>query len=351
MKALLIGCGRMGANISDGLKNSLPLGWLPLSHVEAMQSSQNIQVEGVCDLMLENAQKVAEKFKVNQFFDDYKKAINSIHPDIISIATRTSVRKEIILFAVANGVKGIHVEKPLCNSLKDTKEVLNLLKEQKVKISYGTYRRYHYLYRQAKQLIEAGRIGNLVEIQIHHGKSNMLWTQPHAADLLIFFSGCADIDFIQGHCHGELTSTKNTVDADPVINMGYVKFTNGVNGLITSSGGLDVVISGDKGKILIKGDGSDLTLSIQTPDSYLLIEDSSFKFQPGKLSATQEAFENLCLDVQNKSNSNIKIEEILASQQILFGIVQSHMEQGRRIKVNELNENLCVTGRSGELYA
>jgi hypothetical protein len=141
------------------------------------------------------------------------------------------------------------------------------------------------------------------------------------------------------------------VDADPVINMGYVKFTNGVNGLITSSGGLDVVISGDKGKILIKGDGSDLTLSIQTPDSYLLIEDSSFKFQPGKLSATQEAFENLCLDVQNKSNSNIKIEEILASQQILFGIVQSHMEQGRRIKVNELNENLCVTGRSGELYA
>jgi len=186
MKVLLIGCGRMGANTSESLKRQLPLGWLPLDHLSAIQSESEFELIGICDSNNEMLNTIASKFDITNFYTSYEEAIHESKPDIISIATRTPGRSEIINYAIANGVKGVHTEKPICNSIRETKAVIEFAKSNAVKLSYGTYRRYHFLYRQIKELIVNGEIGKVIEVQVHHGKSSTLWSQPHAADLIVF---------------------------------------------------------------------------------------------------------------------------------------------------------------------
>jgi predicted dehydrogenase len=351
MKVLLIGCGRMGSNTSESLKLQLPLGWLPLDHLSAIQSENEFELIGICDSNIEMLCTIANRFNIKILYTSYKDAIKETKPDIISIATRTPGRNEIINYAIANGVKGIHTEKPICNSILQTKAIIEFAKEKAVKLSYGTYRRYHFLYKQIKELISNGEIGKVIEIQVHHGKSSTLWSQPHAADLIVFFANTVEIEYIQGSCEDSKQCINNVLDGDPIINFGFIKFKNGINGLITSSDGYDTIISGESGKIIIRADGSEAFLYKKTPDSYLMKINKVFSGKEEALSGTQQAFKELILDIKGLNNNNINLNEIFASQQILFGLVQSHLSEGKKVFVSEIKPDLFITGRTGLNFA
>ena len=132
MKAAVIGLGRMGAEPSKRLEDVLPDGWLPISHAEAMISTPGIELVALCDADAEKVERFKKHYSILNGYTDYKKMIDEIKPDFLSVATRTSVRKEIIEYAANNGVKAIYAEKPLCNSLTECDQILSLLEEKKV---------------------------------------------------------------------------------------------------------------------------------------------------------------------------------------------------------------------------
>jgi len=65
-----------------------------------------------------------------------------------------------------------------------------------------------------------------------------------------FFASTTEIDYVQGSCEGSQQCIDNVLDGDPIINFGFIKFKNGINGLITSSDGYDTIITGEYGKLL-----------------------------------------------------------------------------------------------------
>ena len=99
LTACVVGCGRIGSNTSEELRHQLPDGWFPLNHIEAIGKNKNIRLIGLCDINKDNLQTAQRTYKIDKGYLDYKKMIDDLKPDILSIATRTSGRTDIICYA------------------------------------------------------------------------------------------------------------------------------------------------------------------------------------------------------------------------------------------------------------
>lgn len=349
----LIGCGRMGAKTPERVRQSVPKGWLPLSHAEAIKSIKELELIALCDKDPERLSWAAQSYNVANSYEDYESLIIETKPDIVSIATRTAERCDIIKFAAENGVKGIHAEKPISRNVADCRRALEAVVDNKVKFSYGTYRRYMEIYRKAKELINAGEIGQLSEICIEHGKTMLLWNHPHSVDLILYYSECLDVDFLQAFCEvKDPARNSSIVDDDPVVEYAFIKFANGVNGIISSASGLNTRLAGTEGAITIIADGSWLEIrkkkSAQTPYHlrvHKLLVDS-------ELSGTQRAFLELILAISgNEKQLSITTDEIVVSQRILLGLALSSIQDSRKIVLHQVDELFTVTGKFGSYYA
>ena len=124
LKIAIIGLGRMGAEPSSRL-GKLSNGWFPISHAESIKSIPNLELTAICDIDANKIKKFSTLYNVPQGFTDYKELIEKVIPDIISIATRTNLKENIINYALDHGVKGIYVEKPLSRSITTVQNCRN----------------------------------------------------------------------------------------------------------------------------------------------------------------------------------------------------------------------------------
>ena len=348
MKAAVIGLGRMGAEPSVRLANKIPEGWLPISHVEAIKSLSELELSAICDTEQSKVDRFTALYGIEKGYIDYRKLLEEIKPQFLSIATRTVIRKEIISAAVTNGVKYIYAEKPLCNSVKEAQEIMQLLSIHDVKLAYGVNRRYHYLYRKAKQLVADGEIGALKEIHIENGYSNLMWTHPHSADLLLFFANTTEIDYLQGRCtfNSRYRSDDIYIDDDPYIEHAYIKFKNGVQGIINNASGIDVRLCGTNGNLTIHGDGK--FISLNKGSSYFY--ESYFIQEEPNISATVTAIKELIHAIDSDQMS-ILPQEITTGLMILSGIVQSSLNNSILLRTEEINKQIIITGKLGKFFA
>ena len=236
--------------------------------------------------------------------------------------------------------------------MTDCKKALDAIVKNDVKLTYGTTRRFMDVYRKAKEIVMAGEIGELVEILVEHGKTTLMWNHPHSVDLLLFFSNCLEVAYCQATCIVNPSSVRGKrVDDDPIIENAFVKFGNGVNGIITAADGLNTRLSCTSGNITIAADGSWIEIRKKTgkTSSYHLHEEK-LEIVP-KMSGTQRAFSELKTAIRNNKKSSISPEEIAISQNLLFSFVFSSLQKGIRVSLSWLDDDFTVTGRLGSLYA
>src|SRR6185312_15282004 len=98
-------------------------------HAESIKSIEHLELVALCDKDELRNKRFSELYNVKASYTDYKDLINEAKPDIISIATRTDVKAEIISYALEHGVKGFYVEKPLSRSVKECRGVLNKISD------------------------------------------------------------------------------------------------------------------------------------------------------------------------------------------------------------------------------
>lgn len=352
LKAAVIGCGRIGTFTRPELRASLPNGTLPLNHAEAILANKGLQLIALCDLNSANLMRASADYGIAQCFDNYRTLIQETRPDILSIATRTLGRCDILKFAAENGVKGVHLEKPISNNLEECREAIALVKRNQVHLTYGTVRRFMEIYRRAKEMLNAGEIGNLVQISLELGRTLLLWNHPHSIDMMMYFSGSIEVEYIQGNCIFSNPPCSNPliVDDDPFVESAMVKFTNGVSGLITSRAGGNVTLCGTDGNLIIAADGSWLELQKRTGKGPYFLEVSRVNVEP-EMSGTQRAFFEIINAIQIGTPLSITPEEIETSQEIIMGIAFSSLQNGRRIETAEIPAKFTVTGKFGDNFA
>lgn len=348
----VVGCGRMGCTTSDWVKKFAPKYFFPLSHADAINQHENLNLKALCDTNIEILNNVANHFQVNSKFLDFNKMLQDINPELVTVATRTIVRSQIIHKAYDYGVKAMHVEKPLCNSVNELLSLEKILNQKDFYFSWGAIRRYLSPYQKALKLVESGVYGKLKEIKINFGASSLFWTHPHSIDLILWAAGNRNVQSVQARL-GQLDNYQNkgVIENDPEVLSTILYFDDDVIGNITRGHGLDFVLTCENAELNVRADGHELILYFSEQNDYpkyKKIDISNSTEMQGTLAPLNQLF--LCLNSNEESikNNYILKRDILKTQRICFAILQSHLEGSIPVSLSEIDENLTIMGKSKE---
>ena len=351
IRAAVIGCGRMGAVTSEAMRRFAPAAWMPLSHAEAVVTQPSLELVGVCDVDPGLLASAAARFGV-QGYADYHELLDTLRPELVTVATRTPERPDIITAALAAGVRALHLEKPLCNSVAQLAQLEALFAAPHLACTFGTLRRYMPIYHRALALVGGEDFGSLNQVQVNTGKAPLLWSHPHSLDLLLFFAGDRAVKRVSARfAEGSVERQGNRLDGDPIVVSVLVEFDDGLTGLIGQTGGCDVILAGSNGTIAVESDGRRLRRrSSEGDDAYW--DKHRVEEADGSPGGTRLALDRL-VDGLNGNETQVLADKraILSGQRLLLACGESHLVGGAAVDLNELDPDLVITGRSGNRYA
>ena len=247
----LVGCGRMGTTIDDEVRDRPNARlFLPYSHAAAVVACERTELVAVCDPVADKAETARQRYGAHSAYEDPEVMIRKEGLDVVCIATRPSPHAPVTLLAAENGVRAIYCEKPLCNSMAEADAMAAAVVAHGVKFNYGTQRRYVRMYRNLREMIDAGHIGQLQSVIAHCGASAAQWGHTHAADMLLFLAGDGPVSWVQGTARFEDTDwERDRLTVDPPIETGTIRFADGVTGSFVPAGGYEFEVSGTEGKL------------------------------------------------------------------------------------------------------
>ena len=135
------------------------LGDVASVHLDAYELLDNLNITAVCDVQENVVQQVASRFSAAAY-TDYKALLSAATYDLILVLTPASTHCEIVSVVAA---AGFHVlcEKPLAVTLEDGQAMVKACAEAGVKLFYGSCYRYLPAVKKAREIIQAGIIGDV----------------------------------------------------------------------------------------------------------------------------------------------------------------------------------------------
>lgn len=233
MKYALIGCGRIATN-----------------HIKAAVNN-DLEISAVCDVLPEKMEELLIKHNLQddnsiKRFENYKKMIDEVEPDLISIATESGIHAEIALYCIEKGIN-IIIEKPMAMSIEDADKIIKLSEEKSVKVSACHQNRFNLAIQQLRKAVETERFGKLSHGTIHvrWNRNEDYYTQApwrgtweqdggalmnqciHGIDLLRWMLG-DEIEEVYGVTRQQFHDYLEAED----LGLAVIKFKNGVVGTI-----------------------------------------------------------------------------------------------------------------------
>jgi predicted dehydrogenase len=130
--------------------------------VKALSELQ-IPVAGIVNRSKEKGLELAGKVGT-YYYESLDLLIRDADPDMVIIATATEAHMSQIQTAVEKGIQRIFCEKPAGMNLAESGAISRLCDEYHVFLGVGYKMRYESIFRRAKELVDAGRIGSLSTI-------------------------------------------------------------------------------------------------------------------------------------------------------------------------------------------
>ncbi len=121
----------------------------------------NLELVGVADNDMEQAEKIANKYGYEAFNDFEELAEKEL--DAVSIAVPTSAHKEVALKFIEKGTN-ILVEKPIADTVENAEEIVNSADQNDVVLGIGHIERYNPSVLKLKEVIDNGDLGDIMSI-------------------------------------------------------------------------------------------------------------------------------------------------------------------------------------------
>ena len=144
-----IGCGE------DTVKKAGP----------AVNEVEGSSVVAVMSRSKDKAKSYAERHNIPKWYTDPQELIDDPEVNAIYIATPPSSHATFAIMAMKAG-KPVYVEKPLASSYEDCARINRISEQTGVPCFVAYYRRYLPYFQKIKQIINEGRIGNVMNVQI-----------------------------------------------------------------------------------------------------------------------------------------------------------------------------------------
>ncbi len=149
MNVGIIGAGRIGKVHSQSIINQI----------------SEVKIKTISDIYFDGAKEWAEKMGIPNATQDYKDILNDPEIDAVLICSSTDTHAQIIIEAAQAG-KHIFCEKPVDLSVERIEEALTAVEKAGVKLQVGFNRRFDHNFRKVKELIDAGKVGDLHIVKI-----------------------------------------------------------------------------------------------------------------------------------------------------------------------------------------
>lgn len=135
------------------------------------------EVVSVCDIDENIARTRMREWGADRYCTDYKELLADPDVDAVEILSPHRLHHPMVIDAARAG-KHISVQKPFCVSLSEADEMIAAAKEAGVKLKLFENFVFYPPYRKAKELMEAGEIGEPLSINIKLGNGMGGWWVP-----------------------------------------------------------------------------------------------------------------------------------------------------------------------------
>ena len=160
-------------------------------------------VYSICDINQHLAEEVGREYGIPHVYTDYKDMIADPALDVVLIVTPDQLHREMVENSLAAG-KHVLCEKPLAITREDCEAIAAAVEKSDRKFMVGQICRYTPGFRQAKEIIDSGAIGELTFVESEYAndysKISSTWRKDpnrngvvgggcHAVDLLRWIAG------------------------------------------------------------------------------------------------------------------------------------------------------------------
>lgn len=142
------------------------LGLMGSRHVEIVQSFDECELVGVCDLD-PDLRSIADRHGV-PFFQDIDEMLDRTQPDGAILATQSAAHVETFEACARRGVDAL-IEKPVADTTPTALRLAELADATNTRVLVGHHRRHNPLVKAAHDVVTSGQIGDLLAV-------SMMWT-------------------------------------------------------------------------------------------------------------------------------------------------------------------------------
>ncbi|MGD2174119.1 MAG: Gfo/Idh/MocA family oxidoreductase [Candidatus Brocadiaceae bacterium] len=207
-------------------------GGIARMHAAGYRAEPRCDVVALADIEEETAQEFAEKsgFADAVLYADYREMLREEKPDIVSVCLWPDLHLPVTRDCVEAGVAAVHCEKPMAPTWGECLEFGTLAEESETQITFNHQRRFNHGIRQARELLDGGRFGELQRMDLF-APGHLLDCGTHSLDLGFMFNGDNPAAWVIGQIDARKVRPWFGVPSD-FMSIGMFRFQNGVRGTI-----------------------------------------------------------------------------------------------------------------------
>lgn len=155
------------------------------AHLKAYSALGDVcELVGIADVNLPAAQARVDQTG-GQAFADFVEMLDTVKPDAISVCTPPNLHLAVVEAAATRQI-AVLCEKPPARTLAEAEALVNTMTRQGALLQFAFCHRFHRSITQAQALIQAGKLGKLVQIYNRFGfrfnrAGNSWFTEPAVA--------------------------------------------------------------------------------------------------------------------------------------------------------------------------
>lgn len=152
------------------------LGGISKKHIKEILESSDAKIQAICDIDEKTLSATGERLGIPQEFrfTDYRELIHCDAVDAVEICTPNYLHIPMAMEVVKAG-KALELEKPLSVDYSGVEELVQAIEERGiVNMTCFSYR-FMPAVRYAKHLIETGKLGRIINVDVAYLKSSGFW--------------------------------------------------------------------------------------------------------------------------------------------------------------------------------
>lgn len=296
-------------------------------HADAYSSLETCELIACADIVRDNAEAFATVYNLDDdhVYEDYEVLLAEVSPDIVSICVPPIMHAEIAIDCARSGVDAIHCEKPMALTWGGARRMADAADRHNVKLTFNHQRRFGTLFREAKQHLDAGLIGDLQRIEYTWG--NFYDNGTHCVDMCNYFNNEHSAEWVIGQLdyrkENILFGTHNENQM-----FAQWRYDNGVYGMVSTGTGAGV----SDGDWHLYGSDGEMAISL-VDELALEVRHDSNGWEKQSFEQEGNWIERAITDVidatRNNRTSELCAQNALRAMEIIFGGYESVRRRSR----------------------